>query len=114
MYNIQISIPVFVQTVYPHTLVWSLLRTKEHQTAPHTKEKSLQRSQYQPSSVQQRAWLIRCNVECARQLHSYSRALYFAYNVKLHKIASVVYWAEFLAADPEVPGSITGATRLSK
>jgi hypothetical protein len=28
--------------------------------------------------------------------------------------ASVVYWSEFLATDPEVPGSIPGATRFSK
>jgi hypothetical protein len=28
--------------------------------------------------------------------------------------ASVVYWSEFLAADPEVLGSIPGATRLSE
>jgi hypothetical protein len=28
--------------------------------------------------------------------------------------ASVVYWPEFLAADPEVPGSIPGSTRLSE
>jgi hypothetical protein len=28
------------------------------------------------------------------------------------RTASVVYWLEFLAADPEVPGSILGATRF--
>jgi hypothetical protein len=28
--------------------------------------------------------------------------------------ASVVYWSEFLATDPEVPGSIPGATRFSE
>jgi hypothetical protein len=28
--------------------------------------------------------------------------------------ASVVYWSEFLAADTEVPGSISGATRFSE
>jgi hypothetical protein len=28
--------------------------------------------------------------------------------------ASVVYWSEFLAADPEVPGSIPGAARFSE
>jgi hypothetical protein len=28
--------------------------------------------------------------------------------------ASVVYWSEFLAAKPEVPGSIPGATRFSE
>jgi hypothetical protein len=27
---------------------------------------------------------------------------------------SVVYWSEFLATDPEVPGSIPGATRFSE
>jgi hypothetical protein len=27
---------------------------------------------------------------------------------------SVVYWSEFLAADPEVPSSIPGATRFSE
>jgi hypothetical protein len=27
--------------------------------------------------------------------------------------ASVIKWSEFLAADPEVPGSIPGATRFS-
>jgi hypothetical protein len=28
--------------------------------------------------------------------------------------ASVVWWSEFLATDPEVPGSIHGATRFSE
>jgi hypothetical protein len=28
--------------------------------------------------------------------------------------ASVVLWSEFLATDPEVPGSIPGATRFSE
>jgi hypothetical protein len=28
--------------------------------------------------------------------------------------ASVVWWSEFLSADPEVPGSIPGATRFSE
>jgi hypothetical protein len=28
--------------------------------------------------------------------------------------ASVVYWSEFLATVPEVPGSIPGATRFSE
>jgi hypothetical protein len=28
--------------------------------------------------------------------------------------ASVAYWSEFLAANPEVPGSIPGATRFSE
>jgi hypothetical protein len=28
--------------------------------------------------------------------------------------ASVVYWSEFLATDPEVPGSILGPTRFSE
>jgi hypothetical protein len=28
--------------------------------------------------------------------------------------ASVVYWSEFLATDPEVPGLIPGATRFSE
>jgi hypothetical protein len=27
--------------------------------------------------------------------------------------ASVAWWAEFLATDPEVPGSIPGTTRFS-
>jgi hypothetical protein len=26
----------------------------------------------------------------------------------------VIYWSEFLATDPEVPGSIPGATRFSE
>jgi hypothetical protein len=30
------------------------------------------------------------------------------------KTASVVYWSEFLATDPEVPGSIPGTTRFSE
>jgi hypothetical protein len=32
----------------------------------------------------------------------------------LRKTASVVYWSEFLATDPEVPGSIPDATRFSE
>jgi hypothetical protein len=28
--------------------------------------------------------------------------------------ASVILWSEFLATDPEVPGSILGATRFSE
>jgi hypothetical protein len=28
--------------------------------------------------------------------------------------ASVVWWSEFLATDPEVPGSIPGSTRFSE
>lgn len=32
----------------------------------------------------------------------------------IHKTASAVLWAEFLAIDPEVPGSIARATRLSE
>jgi hypothetical protein len=28
--------------------------------------------------------------------------------------ASVVWWSEFLVTDPEVPGSIPGATRFSE
>jgi hypothetical protein len=30
------------------------------------------------------------------------------------KTFSVVWWSEFLATDPEVPGSISGATRFSE
>jgi hypothetical protein len=30
------------------------------------------------------------------------------------EIASVVYWSEFLTADPEVTGSMLGATTLSE
>jgi hypothetical protein len=32
----------------------------------------------------------------------------------LVKTASMVYWSEFLATDPEVSGSIPGATRFSE
>jgi hypothetical protein len=32
----------------------------------------------------------------------------------MHRIASVVQWAEVLAANPEVPGSISGATKFSE
>jgi hypothetical protein len=35
-------------------------------------------------------------------------------NICLDKTASVVYESEFLATDPEVPGSIPGATRFSE
>jgi hypothetical protein len=28
--------------------------------------------------------------------------------------ASVVQWSDFLAADPEIPGAISGATRFSE
>jgi hypothetical protein len=30
------------------------------------------------------------------------------------RTASMVWWSEFLAANPEVPGSILGATRFSE
>jgi hypothetical protein len=30
------------------------------------------------------------------------------------RTASVVWWSEFLATDPEVPGSIPGPTRFSE
>jgi hypothetical protein len=28
--------------------------------------------------------------------------------------ASVIYWSEFLATDPEVPGLVPGATKFSE
>jgi hypothetical protein len=31
-----------------------------------------------------------------------------------YETASVVYWSEFLATDPEVPASIPGATKFSE
>jgi hypothetical protein len=34
--------------------------------------------------------------------------------LKQETTASVVYWSEFLATDPEVPGSLPGATRFSE
>jgi hypothetical protein len=33
---------------------------------------------------------------------------------KFNITSSVVYWSEFLATDPEVPGWIPGATRFSE
>jgi hypothetical protein len=30
------------------------------------------------------------------------------------KLASVVWWSEFLATDPEVPGSIPGISKFSE
>jgi hypothetical protein len=33
---------------------------------------------------------------------------------RVTETTSVVYWTEFLATDPEVPGSIPGATRFSE
>jgi hypothetical protein len=30
------------------------------------------------------------------------------------RIASVILWTEFLATDPEIPGSIPGATKFSE
>jgi hypothetical protein len=32
----------------------------------------------------------------------------------LERTASVVWWSEFLATDPDVPGSIPGDTRFSE
>jgi hypothetical protein len=34
--------------------------------------------------------------------------------LELSMTASVVWWSEFLATDPEVPGSIPGAVRFSE
>jgi hypothetical protein len=34
--------------------------------------------------------------------------------MEIVETASVVYWSEFLATDPEIPGSIPGATRFSE
>jgi hypothetical protein len=31
-----------------------------------------------------------------------------------NETASVIYWSEFLATDPEIPGSTPGATRYSE
>jgi hypothetical protein len=39
-----------------------------------------------------------------------SEALYYA----ILLTASVVLWSEFLAKDPEIPGTIPGATRFSE
>jgi hypothetical protein len=38
----------------------------------------------------------------------------FGHNLPLLETASVVYWSKFLAANPEVPGSIPGDTRFSE
>jgi hypothetical protein len=38
----------------------------------------------------------------------------FIWSVCVSETASVVWWSEFLATDPEVPGSITGPTRRSE
>jgi hypothetical protein len=42
--------------------------------------------------------------------------MYFAveHSYMYYKNASVVLWSEFLATDPEVSGSIPGATRFSE
>jgi hypothetical protein len=34
--------------------------------------------------------------------------------LKIQFAASVVWWSEFLATDPEIPGSISGATTFSE
>jgi hypothetical protein len=41
------------------------------------------------------------------------RAIIFSETL-VQMTASVVEWSEFLAADPEVPGSIFGAARFSE
>jgi hypothetical protein len=38
----------------------------------------------------------------------------FIYAAQILETASVVWWSEFLATDPKVPGSISGATRFSE
>jgi cytochrome c oxidase assembly factor CtaG len=38
----------------------------------------------------------------------------FPTNIIYARTASVVLWSEFLATDPEVPGSIPGVTRFSE
>jgi hypothetical protein len=35
-------------------------------------------------------------------------------NIHYHLTSSVVQWSEFVATDPEVPGSIPSATRFSE
>jgi hypothetical protein len=59
-------------------------------------------------------------ISCPRQKSKKSRpgcspTLLSTLQFVIHKeTASVVYWSEFLATDPEVPGSIFGATRFSE
>jgi hypothetical protein len=44
----------------------------------------------------------------------YMSASYFRFECKQFLTASVVLWSEFLAANPEVPGSIPSPTRFSE
>jgi hypothetical protein len=52
-------------------------------------------------------------VNASEELTAQSSQLKKKQSNKEEMIASVVYWLEFLVTDPEVPGSISGATRFS-
>jgi hypothetical protein len=58
--------------------------------------------------------ILVCVHEPAWNLMCYSYIVYFVNYIYLYCTASVVLWPEFLAIDPEVPGSIPGATRFSE
>jgi hypothetical protein len=47
-------------------------------------------------------------------LHAKSYQISFSGGYVYIQTAPVVYWSDFLAADPEVPGSIPGAARFSE
>jgi hypothetical protein len=53
-----------------------------------------------------------CCLLSGRLLSTFLRYIYWLYPLRL--TTSVVYWSGFLATDPEVPGSIPGATRFSE
>jgi hypothetical protein len=58
-----------------------------------------------PSAADQEPW----------QLPFYLKVTFTDFGRLLSSLtASVVYWPEFMAANPEVPGSIPGTTRFSE
>jgi hypothetical protein len=55
------------------------------------------------------------HVEQQRTRHAlYNIYIHFSESVPFKVTASVVWWSEFLAANPEVPRSIPGATKFSE
>jgi hypothetical protein len=60
-------------------------------------------------------YIVTCRgVRVAKNWKVLDRMIGFIGPTVIIMTASVVYWSEFLAADPEVPFSIPGPTRFSE
>jgi hypothetical protein len=73
---------------------------------------------YEMNELTVSKWIVKkCNEYLVK--YSYKNFLHtnsteFTLCIYLFQTASVVQWSEFLATDPGVSGSFTGATRISK